>query len=781
MNKGACMRPDSTETAEEEINLSDYIRIVRKRSILFFALFLCIIAGGTAYTLLTTPVYEAEIELEILDSPEEEMDILSSFTGLKRDRIETEIEKFRSRDIARSVVQRLRLDISVSAEQGNPDIHITQASVAGLSRSEPRVFYLICGNNDIFTLADSDRHAVAQSSEGTVSTSNAQFAIEAVRTSPGDTVRITVSHVESAVNTLMNRTSVSRIGDTDLIRIAVQHTCGETAVEITKAFADVYSQKTLRDKNTSARKINAFVSERRAFYKNKRLEASRRLQEFKRQHNLFSLETKNASLIKQMAEMKSLKAAKKVELDRITNAFEMVASGRRDSTTPEIFPPQSGLEQLSARLSMLRINRKKLLNSLTPDHPRVIETDIQIREIQQTIQNKLTATQETVKAELASIDRELAQYDEQVSQLPRLDRDMVEKIRDVKFYEEMELQMAKKAEEFTILEISNLSSVRISQKPVIPEKPVTPNIPISIVLTVITGIVCGLGIVFFAEYMDNTFDSAEDIEEYIGEDVMVVIPYIRKRFSRDVQTQPEESLAYLSADSPITESFRTLKTSLEFMDRGNRGRVFQVTSSVAGEGKSMISSNLAITFANSEVKTLLIDADYKKPMLDKILKCENRMGFVDMMHKELSMRETIQHTEIEHLDFIPSGLVLDSSMQSIHYEKFVPVLDELKQIYEYIIIDTPPLLAIDDSTRIGRIADGMIMVISLGNVDRNAARRCFSRCRNNGINIAGIVANDSQKTERYTKSYNYFNYYPYSSEKKRDRPAEKKWRIYLTK
>jgi len=766
---------------DEDINLTEYIKIVRKRAFLFAVTSILIIAGGIAYTLLQTPVYEAVTKLEILDTPEEEMEILHSFGGMHNDRIETEIEKLRSRDIARTVAENLSLYSDIIISEGNPDIIISEAASAYAVRSRSAVFFLIFDKNGGFKVTDENRNIVAEGTEGAFEHPAVSFNITINKAGPGDITRITVHHIESAVDRLIKQTSVSRIGDTSIIRIAVQHPSPETAADIVSEFANVYSLKTLKDKNVSACKINKFASERQEFYKKKKVEASEKLQDFKEKHNIFSLDSKNSSLITQMAEMESVKAVKKVELDRIRNAHAMISSGQGESTTPEIFPPQSGLEQLSARLSMLRVHKKKLLNNLTTDHPKVVETEVQIAEIKKTIEKKLTATRQAVQAELDSIEKHMSSYDDQIKELPQLDKEMVEKIRDVKFYEEMELQMAKKAEEFAILEISTLSSVRTVQEPIVPDSPVRPKRLINIILTFIISLVCGLGMVFLTEYLDNTFNSAEEVEEFLDEEVVVVIPYVRKRFSKDVYTRPKEGLAYLSADSPITEAFRTLKTSIEFMDLGKKAKVFQISSSVAGEGKSMISSNLAITFANSGLRTLLIDADYKKPILDRILKCENRLGFIDMIYKGISARETIQHTEIDNLEFIPSGLMLDGNMQSIHYEKLAPILDELKHIYEYVFIDTPPILAIDDSTRIARIADGLMLVVSLGNVERHAVSRCVARCRNNGINITGVIANDCEKTERYTRSYNYFNYYPYTSQRKPAKSVEKKWRIYLNK
>jgi len=766
---------------EHEISFADYITVLRKRIYLFSVVFLLVTAGGLFYTFTVTPLYEAELKLEIMDMPEEGMELLHSLSGIQNDKVETEIEKIKSRDIARRVVENLSLNHDTEPVRGRPDVLFRGVHAPGASGNRPAVFFVRFLSRGRYRVEDAEGRPIGEETAESFATPEVSFTITRRHARPGEAVKLTVYDLERSVTRLLDRTDISRIGATSIIRIAVRHPFPRLAAGIAREFADVYAAENLRQKNASAREVNKFISRRRAYYNRKKQKALEELEDFKAAHNIFSLDAKNSALVDRIAELETVKALKQVELDRLDKALSLVESGDDGSVTPEIFAPQSGLEQLSAKLAMLTVLKKKLLNGLTPDHPRVKETEVQIKEIKAAIRRKIAATRKVVEAELDSIDKQIASCNKEVEKLPELDRNLVEKLRDVRFYEEMELQMAKKSEESAIVEVSTLSSVRITQRPVVPDTPVTPHTPINIVLTLVTALLAGLGIVFTREYFDRTFNSAEEIEEFLGEDVTVVIPYVRKHLSRDVYAVPREGLAYLSPDSPITEAFRTLKTAIEFSGANTGRRVYQISSAGAGEGKSIISSNLAITFANAGVKTLLIDADYKKPVLHKIFKCENRVGFIDMLYKGVSVRETLQHTDIEHLDLISSGIILDGTMQSIHYEKLVPLLDELKTMYEIIFFDTPPLLAIDDSIRIGRIVDGLIMVIALGKVDRRAVKRCMTRCRNTGISPAAIVANDCKKTERYTRSYNYYQYYPYASKKKDARPVEKKWRIYLKK
>ncbi|MFH1708256.1 MAG: polysaccharide biosynthesis tyrosine autokinase [Planctomycetota bacterium] len=773
-------RPQAPHNAGEEIHLGDYIRVIRKRLWLFVGVFVLVAAAGTVYTFLITPEYQAEIKLEILDTPEGGMNLLAGLSGLKGDRIDTEIEKVRSRDVARAVVLNRDLNAVVTVEAGNPRVAVTGARAAQATRRAPCVVRLAFHDNGSrFTVTDAQGTVLGTGADGTFDQGGLVLALKEAVAHDGDQVRVTIIETEAAVDRLLDRMSVYRIGDTRLVGIAVRDTDPERARATVAECARVFAGRNLEEKNAAAREVNRFISDRRAVYEERRTAAAGELQAFKEKHNIFSLDARSASLVEQMGGLEKERAARTLEWERLDNAIGQVA--RNGGTTPpEIFPPQSALEQLASRLALLTVERERLLSQVTASHPQVVAVDAQIAEIRRTILAKLTSTRDVVQGDLDGIARQLAAFDDQIKTLPELDKEGVEKLRSVKFYEEMVMQMAAKAEEFAIVEVSTLSSVRVTQEAWVPGAPVKPRRGVNILLALVLAAVAGLGAVFLREYFDNTFNTTEEVAQALGLPVLVTIPCLRRRGAGEVVMDRKEGLAYLTLDSPVTEAFKTLKTAVEFMEHGATHRVVQVTSSVAGEGKSTIAANLAISFATAGHTTLLVDADYRQPTVHQIMRTENQAGLVDILFKGMSWHETVQETQVPGLKVITSGLAGPSIAQGIRMESLAPFIADVKAAYDYVVVDSPPCMAVDDSLRVGRVMDMVLLVVDLGHADRGTALRCVGRCRQNGIRITGLVVNDCKGMERYSRTAGYYQYYLYGRNITAD-TVERKWRIRIGK
>lgn len=776
------LHSEEKKADREEIDIADYLRVLRRHIFLFFAVFGAVAAAGILYTFTIQPIYKAEIELEIQEGKEKELDVLNSLGGIRNEMIITEIEKIRSRDIARKVCRNLHLGSSVRVLKGDPDAEITAVVCSNPGRLKPSVF--------LVRFLDPDGNHILESAEGThVGTFGpGECRCEAVsyhlalRTvSEGDVLEVTCRHIERAVDTVINNTSVSRVGDTSIVSIAAEHRFPERAKEIADEFFNVYSSENLSEKNASAREVNRFIRKRMDFYNEKLNSAASELQDFKEKNNIFSLSSSNNALVEQISRIDSCKALKEVELANVKKTVSMVNGPDKEFNLPGIFPPQSALEQLSVDLSKLQVTRDKLLSKLTPNHPRVAEVNIQINRLRSTILEKLDLNSKVLENEIASLESKLEEYESRVQSLPGLDKKIVKKMRDVRFYEEMVLQMAKKSEESSILEASTLSSVKVTEQSVLPAVPVSPRKLINILLSLIAASVSGLGVVFLREYVDDSLIAVEEVQNILHEEPLAVIPFQKKRFTRNINIDRSSGLGYLHIDSPVTEAFKTLKTAVEFADMGADVHVYQITSSVAGEGKSTITANLGITFANSGAKTLIVDSDHRNPMIHRIMECENSVGFVESVYGNVKPLETVQDTSIENLYIVPSGINRPNIVKlSLPLAQIRSIFEEFRPVFDYILIDTPPVLAFDDSLRIASAADRLLFVAGLGTVTKEALKRALNKSRTGSSSLA-VIVNDRKECQKYNMSaYGYYSYYPYGKNGERQQDNEEKdWRILV--
>ncbi|KGK89553.1 CpsD/CapB family tyrosine-protein kinase [Clostridium sp. HMP27] len=212
--------------------------------------------------------------------------------------------------------------------------------------------------------------------------------------------------------------------------------------------------------------------------------------------------------------------------------------------------------------------------------------------------------------------------------------------------------------------------------------------------------------------------------------------------------------------SPISESYRTLRTNIKFSSVDKEIRVIVVTSSGPGEGKSTTASNLAAVMAQAGNKTVIIDCDQRKPRLHKVFGLSNERGISDILAKEIKFDDAVQSTEQENLDIITSGTKPPNPAELLASATMKEFLESLKEKYDTIIIDTPPIVAVTDAQLLSRHADGCILVIASQQADRDAAIKAKELLEKVDANMLGVVLN---KVDTTHKGY-YGAYYSYYAE-----------------
>ncbi|MEF2246810.1 MULTISPECIES: CpsD/CapB family tyrosine-protein kinase [unclassified Paenibacillus] len=208
--------------------------------------------------------------------------------------------------------------------------------------------------------------------------------------------------------------------------------------------------------------------------------------------------------------------------------------------------------------------------------------------------------------------------------------------------------------------------------------------------------------------------------------------------------------------SPVSESYRTLRTNLDFSSIDEKLQVLMVTSAGPGEGKSTTITNLAVTFAQSDRKVVLIDCDMRKPTTHHTFTLSNRRGASSVLSSQLNLEDVIQSTSIPNLDIITSGTIPPNPAEMIASNRMTAMLDELRQMYDIILVDTPPLLAVTDAQIAATKSDGVILVVDQGKVKKDAAARAVKNLELVKARILGVVLNN---VKRNAKEQSYYYYY----------------------
>ena len=218
----------------------------------------------------------------------------------------------------------------------------------------------------------------------------------------------------------------------------------------------------------------------------------------------------------------------------------------------------------------------------------------------------------------------------------------------------------------------------------------------------------------------------------------------------------------ITVEEPLSiaaESYRRIKTALEFDNVDKRLQVIQICSSMQGEGKSITVLNLAATYAEDNKKVLVVDLDFRRPKLHRSFRVENKNGVTDVLAGHISLKEAIKHGD-NGIDCLNRGSKAPYPTAILGSDNMAKLFEELKKEYEYIIVDCPPILAVSDAAIVSKLCDGCLFVVSQAKTEKAAAKESVKILRDNGVNILGVVfANISAKRGNYYYSNKYKYYY----------------------
>jgi len=332
--------------------------------------------------------------------------------------------------------------------------------------------------------------------------------------------------------------------------------------------------------------------------------------------------------------------------------------------------------------------------------------------------------------------------------------------REVDTNRELYNGLLQKLKETGVSETLKASNIDVIDRAEVPKIPYKPNKRLNILLSIVVGLFGGVGIAFLFEYVDNTIKTPEDVEKRVSLPSLGIIP------SYSEENPPIEYITYLDTKSPLSEAYCTLRTFLLLSTGGRPPRIITVTSPEREEGKTTTVVNTAVSFAKSNAKVIIIDADMRRPRLHKLFEVDNTTGLSAYLSGIEELGENlIKDTGIPNLSIIPSGPIPPNPAELLSSHRLGELIRSL-YLYNFIIFDTPPLLGIPDTLILSPQTDGVIVVAKSGKTTREAALEARKVLEAVSAKILGIVLNSiNQSAMRYSHHYNYYRYY-YGAENK---------------
>lgn len=604
------------------------------------------------------------------------------------------------------------------------------------------------------------------------------------------------SKEEYIVYQIHKRISAVPVHNSEVIKIQVEAYSPLAAKVIANTVTEVFQQRNLKfrkEKTTNARKI---IEDQLINFKSQLDGAEIALKKFKEQNKVTVINREAEEIYKRITEAEIVYNSTKADLDAARKRLLFIQNKlvqEREDLVPTITKiTSSWAKKLKQQLVDLEVQYTTLkLQDYSEDHPKLKELKNKIEQTKNNLKTeslKIAAGEnivdpisqiqkfmeesisleieiETYAAQERTLRSVINKYKSNLNTLPKKELRLAQLLRDKEVNEKIYTMLLQKKEETKIAEAEKAGNIMIIDAAKAPSKPSKPRKELNLILGIILGFVMGIGLAFLSELFDNSIKTLEEAEQITGLSVLGTIPKIttiiksaklksiKKIQGKKISNMVSKLITVYNHHSPESEAFRSAKSNILFSEYNSNIKSILVTSTNPNEGKSLITANLAIAAAQSGLKTLLIDADLRKPVLHILFQKEKEPGLTDFL---VSPKSTISNTNINRLDLLTCGSIPFDPSEILASKLIRNFIRELRNQYDAIFIDTPPINLFNDAGLLSSIVDGSVLVINAGTSlvkEVLKAEKILSKARSNTI---GVVVNQIESKKYYSK---YFDYY----------------------
>lgn len=564
--------------------------------------------------------------------------------------------------------------------------------------------------------------------------------------------------------------TVQLVPKTEIMEIHFRSQDPKLAADVVNAIAHDYIEHNFQTKYQATRQTSEWLAKQLDDVKKRAELAQEDVISYQKKTGLFGADESHNIVIDRLELLN--KSVSEAETDRIVlEAKYRIAMTQNPELIANILP-ESLLAVLYKERAESRAEYAEFAAKYGPSYPRVIQLQAQLKELDSSIAQEISKTGETLHAEyLAALKSEQmlqATLDKQKDDAYNMNQDAIQygiMRREVDSSRDLYEGLLKKLKEAGILAGLKSSNINIVDTASVPIVPVEPKIPLNIALGSMGGLLFGVALAFLIEAVDSSIRTPEDVETYCSLPSLGIIPRVtgnedtaRRTLAR---TRPPQFLMPITMGQPgsgSAEAFRALRTSLMLSSPNAPPQVILVTSAMMQEGKSFLSINLAVVLAQTGQKVLLVDCDMRRPAVDKYLGIPMNHGLsACLAGTEDSAAMTVSIPEIPGLHVLPAGHMPPYPSEMLGSEALPQLVQRWRKQFRYIVIDTPPVLAVTDSVVSARVADVVVLVVRSESTRRQSLSRTRDLLKKAHANIAGVVVNGlSLNSVDYRQYYGYY-------------------------
>jgi polysaccharide biosynthesis transport protein len=585
---------------------------------------------------------------------------------------------------------------------------------------------------------------------------------------------------------LVKNVKITQLNNLDFIQIEAKSPSPYESALIANTFAKTYKDFNLAENRKQIKVVEDFLAEQLKEKKKELDSAEDAVKAYQVKAGGVELDQQTSLLVSKLADFEAQQKTVEVDISVAKTTLEQYQQSlkKQDPSVANYLNSKSTepyLQDLQDKIAKLKTQRDLALsgaNSSTVDQSVIDQYNKQINDLNAQLDRSYQAYRSDILATSPEEVKDLTQkafeqevkyqslvaqhnqltnvlnsYEQQMNRLPARTLDLARLERRRQAAETLFTTLEEKYQEAQLNEQSTAGNVMIMNWANPPDAPSDPNRILIILMGLVGGVIFSFGFVYIKSYFDKTIKTPEDIESK-NVNVIAWIPKIKELKSKD-----SELIVARNPESIQSEAFKTLRTRIQFSPKADNAKVIMLTSSAPGEGKSLITANLGVSFALDHKKTVIVDCDLRKPRVHTIFNDDEAPGYLNYFFGKTSFENIVKKTEVRNLEFISGGSIPPNPSEIIGSPRMKAFFIKLRSEYDIILVDSPPIMAVADSEILSRIADLNLLVVSSDSTEIDWLEESVELLSHDESKFMGVILNNFNYKSGYHAYYKYYGHY----------------------
>jgi polysaccharide biosynthesis transport protein len=562
------------------------------------------------------------------------------------------------------------------------------------------------------------------------------------------------------IDAFLGNLTITPVRNSRLVDVKYRSSDPQFAMRIANALSEQYIEQNLEFKFLATQQATQFLNQRMTEQRRALEQNEMALQKYREQTDSVSLEDRQNIVVQRLADLNA--AVTKARTERIQkeaawNQIRAIQTDRAALDTHPLVLTNTFIQQLKGEVAQLQQNQAQLGERLGEKHPEMVKVKSALTNAEAKLQGELAKVVQSIRNDYESAlaqERSLsAALEQQKNEALTLNRQSIQYgvlQRDATSSRQLFEGLLQRSKETGIEGELRTSNIRVVDKAELPQSPATPRTMNNIALSLLSGLLLGIGLAFFFDYLDNRIKSPEEIKTHLGIPFLGLVPALRN------SEVPGSPLVSNGVTRQFGEAFRTIRTNVLFSSAQEGCRSVVVTSTLPGEGKSIVASNLALSLAMAGQRALLIDGDMRRPKVHMLFGLSQEPGLSNVIVGSAQASETLKRTTVPNLWIMVAGKQPPNPAELLGSRRFKDLMTSLTPHFDWIVIDSPPVMAVTDASIVSHLVHGVVFVVGCEMTGRTAARTALDQLDSAKAKYLGAVLN---RVDLRRHSYYYSHYY----------------------